>query len=177
MVDPGTTQRWFYHLLFTGLALMILILQLAPFGGGPQTVPGPDILICLVLVWIQRRPDYLPLFLLAAILLTADFLLMRPPGLWAGLTLVGAEFLRRLTHGARELPFFSEWGYVAGVVIAITLSHWLINTLVAAPPVSLVMGLAQALATIIVYPLVLILSQTAFNIRRRPLDGQSVGGA
>ena len=65
MVDPSTSQRWLYHLMFAGLALAVLLMQLVPVGGGIRHIPGPDLLMCLVLVWVQRRPDYVPLLVLA----------------------------------------------------------------------------------------------------------------
>lgn len=176
MVDPGTSQRWLYHLIFAGLALGILLFQLVPVGDGISVIPGPDLLTCLVLVWIQRRPDFVPLLLLAPVLLIADFLLMRPPGLWAALTLIGAEFMRRQQIGGKDLPFMVEWATVTLVIVAITLSHWAINALVAAPPVLLAAGLLQALATVLAYPLVLGVCTYGFNIRKRPLDGQLYGG-
>ncbi|GGE48175.1 rod shape-determining protein MreD [Actibacterium pelagium] len=176
MVDPGTSQRWLYRLIFTGLALGVLLVQLVSVGDGIPGIPGPDLLICLVLVWIQRRPDYVPLLLLAPVLLIADFLLMRPPGLWAALTLIGAEFMRRQQIGGKDLPFMVEWGTVTVVIIAITLAHWAINALVAAPPVLLLAGMLQALTTALAYPLVLGVCLYAFNIRKRPLDGQRFGG-
>lgn len=176
MVDPGTTQRWLYHTLFAGLAMMILILQLVPFGGGSVAVPGPDVLTCLVLVWIQRRPDFLPLLLLASVLLLADFLLLRPPGLWAALTLMGAEFLRRVTAGSREITFAAEWGFAAGVILAMTVAHWALNALVSAPAIPLGLSIVQAITTIIAYPFVLWLSQSAFNIRKPAFDGQNQRG-
>ena len=176
MVDPGTTQRWLYYLIFAGLALGILLMQLVPVGNGISAIPGPDLLSCLVFVWVQRRPDFVPLLLLASVLLAADFILMRPPGLWAALTLVGAEFLRRQQIGGKHLTFFAEWGAVAGVVFGITLAHWALNALVAAPPVLLLVGLLQAFVTCLAYPIVLALSQTLLNVRKRPLDSQRIGG-
>ena len=176
MVDPAASRRWLYYALFLGLALSLMLLQLLPLGIGSQSFPGPDVLLCVVLIWTQRRPDFVPLPLLAPVLLFADFVLMRPPGLWAALTLLGAEFLRKRHLGAREVPFMIEWGFASCVIFGVVLCHWAINALVSAPPLLLSMSLVQALMTALAYPLVMVLSQSAFQVRKLALDGQGMGG-
>ncbi|WP_095590281.1 rod shape-determining protein MreD [Actibacterium ureilyticum] len=166
MVDPATTQRWMHYGLFVAVAGAILFILILPLSTTPQKIPGPDLLVCLAFAWVQRRPDYLPPLLLAAILLVADFLLMRPPGLWAILTLLGAEFLRTRHQGSGEMPFPAEWGFVAVVVILMALINWIVLGITVVPHHDLPSALIRAVMTIIAYPLIVLVTRQVFNIRR-----------
>lgn len=166
MVDPTATQRWMHYLMFTAIAAAVLFVLILPLSTTPQRVPGPDLLVCLAFAWIQRRPDYLPPALLAGVLLVADFLLMRPPGLWTVLVLLGAEFLRSRHQGSGEMPFPAEWGFVGVVVIAISVIYWAVLGIAVVPHHGLSQALIRAVMTIIAYPVVVWLTRQVFNIRR-----------
>lgn len=166
MVDPATTQRWLHYALFAAVAGAILFILILPLSTTPQNFPGPDLLVCLVFAWIQRRPDYLPPVLLVTILLLADFMLMRPPGLWAILTLLGAEFLRTRHQGSGEMPFPAEWGFVAVVVLLMALINWIVLGIMVVPHHDLPSALIRAVMTIIAYPLIVLLTRQVFHIRR-----------
>ncbi len=113
-----------------------------------------------------RRNDYAPLLLIAATLLIADMLLMRPPGLMAALTILGAEFLRARTRLLRELPFFLEWAMVAGVLLAILACYRFALILVLQPRPSLWLSLTQLATTIAAYPLVVAFSRYILGVRK-----------
>ena len=98
---------WWYRSLFVGFAICLVFLQLLPLNPGPGQLPGPDILLLLVLSWTILRPDIVPVFLVAVVFLISDLLLMRPPGLWTALVLLACEFLRtrRVVLRNVEAPF------------------------------------------------------------------------
>mgnify|MGYP000483560783 CR=1 FL=1 len=166
MVDPATTQRWGYRLLFVALAAALLFLRVLPLDTMPATLPGPDLLLCLSFAWVQRRPDIVNPFLLAALLFLADILLGRPPGLWAALVLLAAEFLRGRHQGSAEMPFALELAFVSGTVIALAVAYWAALGIFAVPHPGLDELLMQAIFTLMAYPVVVGLSRMAFNIRR-----------
>lgn len=168
MVDPVTSQRWLFRVLFVLLAALMLFVRLLPISGSTGGLPGPDLLFCLGFAWVQRRPDVLTPPLLAAVLLLADLLLGRPPGLWAALGLLGAEFLRSRHQGSGEMPFVLEMAFVAAVVVGTTLAYWALMGLLAVPHTGLGRGLIQAVFTLLAYPVVTGLSALAFRLH--PLD-------
>ncbi len=176
MIDPATSQRWLHRLLFCALAAVLVFLLLVPLHTTPVRLPGPDLLICLVFAWVQRRPDYVPPLLLATVLLLADFLLMRPPGLAAALTLLGAEFLRSRHTASSELPFPAEWAFAAVVIVAIALLKWVIGEIFVIPHGSLLSAMIQAVMTIFFYPVIVVLSRSVFGIRRLTLTEQDPRG-
>jgi len=126
----------------------------------------PDLLVCIIFAWGLRRSDYTPVLLIAIILLVADMLLMRPPGLMAGLIVLGAEFLRARTQLLRELPFPLEWAMVAGVLLAILVANRFVLILVMQPRPDLWLSLTQLITTLAAYPLVVLVSRFVLGIRK-----------
>jgi rod shape-determining protein MreD len=118
-----------------------------------------------------RRPDYVPLVLLALVVLLEDLLLMRPPGLWAALMVLGAEFLRNRTSLTRELSFVVEWVLVAGVMAAVVMGNRLVLAVTMLDQPSLGQTIIQLVASILCYPVVVFLSRLAFGVRK-PAAGE-----
>lgn len=166
MVDPLRVTLWFYRGMFLLLALVLLFLKLLPIGSLAGTWPGPDLLLCLVFAWVVRRPDYIPVLLIAVVVLVEDFLLMRPPGLWAGLVILGAEFMRSRVALTRELSFVAEWMLVAAVMVALLLAYRLAFVIAFLPQPAFGFALLQTLWSILCYPLVVAASRFAFDMRK-----------
>lgn len=166
MVDPLRTALWLYRGLFVVLALVLLFLKLLPLGSLAGTLPGPDLLLCLIFAWVIRRPDYLPVLLIAAIVLLEDFLLMRPPGLWAGLVIVGTEFIRSRVGLTRELSFPAEWALVGAVMFGLLLAYRLAFVVSFMPQPALGFALLQTVWSVLCYPLVVAASRFAFDLRK-----------
>jgi len=185
MVDPRTARRFGYRSLFLALAALILFLRLLPLSSGPaywplpQGVvgrmpgwlypdqwPGADTLLCLTVVWVLRRPDFIPAAMVAGVFLLDDLMAMRPPGLWALIALLGTEFLRARETATRDLPFLGEWIMAGLVIAAMTFGYRAVNTLFMIPQVSLGPAILQMLATIAIYPVLALAMQFGFWLRR-----------
>ncbi|WP_428545501.1 rod shape-determining protein MreD [Profundibacter sp.] len=126
----------------------------------------PDLLVCMCFAWVLRRPDYTPVLLIAAVMLLADMLFQRPPGLMAALVVIGTEFLRRRTHLMRELPFLFEWAMVAGVMAAILIAYRLVLIIVMEPRPSFWLSMTLLISTIAAYPLVVAFSRYVLGVRK-----------
>jgi rod shape-determining protein MreD len=185
MVDPRSARLWGYRALFAGFAAAILFFRLLPLSSGPRPWPlpapvagllpdwlypdgwpGADLLLCLALVWVQRRPDHLPAAAIAAVFLMEDILTMRPPGLWALLALIGTEVLRSRQAITRDLPFWAEWAMVAAVLAAMVLANRLILAVLMVPQAPLGQVLVHALGTLLLYPLVAVFVQYVLGLHR-----------
>ncbi|MEX5728818.1 rod shape-determining protein MreD [Rhodovulum iodosum] len=169
MVDPLTTRRWLYRALFAALATLLLFLRLLPLDTMPRTIPGPDLLMCLIFAWVQRRPDYIPCWLLVGAVLVFDMMLMRPPGVWTALVLLGAEFLRSRQQVSAEMPFGVEWLMVGAVTVVATLAYGTILAIAVVDHASLAKLLVQAVTTLAAYPLVVFLSAFVLGVRQASL--------
>lgn len=170
MIDRSLGVALGYMALFAGLTLLTLFLRMLPVNT-MQSIPGPDVLLALAFAWVLRRPDYLPALLVAAVFLTEDFLLMRPPGLWALLVLLATEFLRSREALTRELTFPVEWAMVSAVMITIFIVNRTVLALLLVPQPPLGLSLLQLFLTIAAYPLVVLVSHFLLRVRK-PATGE-----
>ncbi|SIO55206.1 rod shape-determining protein MreD [Rhodovulum sp. ES.010] len=166
MVDPLTLDRWFYRAVYVGLAATVVFVQILPLETRAGLLPGPEWMLCLTLAWIQRRPDYLPPWLIAAVFLMLDMLLMRPPGLLTALVLIGAEFLRARQNVSVETAFGSEWMLTTATIVAIFLGAWTVLVLSGVPEAHFGLLAVQAVMTVLAYPLVAAASRYLIGVRR-----------
>ncbi len=185
MVDPRTARLWGFRTLFLGLFALILFFRLLPLSALPNSWPlpdalldrfpgwlfprqwpGSDALLCLTLVWVQRRPDFIPAPMVAALFLLDDFLAMRPPGLWALIVLLGTEFLRLREARTRDLPFPGEWMMAAGLIVTMTLANRLVTAVFMIPQVGFGPVILHMLATIALYPVLALFMQYVFGLHR-----------
>lgn len=171
MVDATRTSVWVYRGAFLCIACVILYAKLLPLGSVAGDWPGPDILLCLIFAWIVRRPDYLPVLLVAMVLLLDDLLLMRPPGLWTALVVLAAEFIRSRVALTRELSFWTEWALVAGLMVGLLLAYRMIFAIAFLPQPAFGFALMQTLWSILCYPMVVAGSRFALDLRK-PATGE-----
>ncbi len=166
MADAAQSRRWLYRSAFLGLAVVLIYLRLLPLDSGPKVLAGPDLLLCLVLVWTARTPEFVPVALIAAIFLLTDFLLMRPPGLWTALVILGSEFMRSRTGRGIEMTATLEWALASVTIAGVILANRVVLMIAAVPVPSLAMDLSFIAVTIVCYPAVLAFSHYVFGVRR-----------
>lgn len=171
MTGTGRAGRWFCRLGFVLIALVLVLLRLLPLGGEAGDWPGPDLLLCVTLAWTLRRPDAMGVWLVALVFLVEDLLLMRPPGLWTAVVVVGTEFLRSRMTFAREANFLSEWMGVALLVLGMTFAYRFVFTLAFLPQVGLGYAMIGTAATILCYPVVVLAAAWAFGLHK-PATGE-----
>lgn len=171
MAEGVRSSVWLYRGIFLLLALVLLFLKLLPLGSLAGDWPGPDVLLCLIFAWAVRRPDYLPVLLIAAVVLLEDLILMRPPGLWTALVIIATEFMRSRVALTRELSFPAEWLLVAGVMVGLLLANRLAFAIAFVPQPGFGFSLLQTLWSILCYPLVVAASHVAFDLRK-PATGE-----
>ena len=188
MVERRQTKRLMYVALFLGLAALVTFFRLLPVGGygvGPgmedaddlaigfslRDLPAPDILLCLTLAWVVRRPDLLPAPVIAGYFLLEDILLLRPPGLWAALVLLGSEWLRGRVDRFRANAFWMEYLIIAMLMFAMFLVNRAVLAIVMTPQVPLDLSFLHFLATVAAYPLVVAVSHYVFGLRK-PATGE-----
>lgn len=158
-------QVWLYRGLFVGLAVLILAVRLLPLNTDGQSLIGPDLLLAFCVAWLMRQPAVVPLPIIIAVFLLADFVLQQPPGLFALLVILATESLRRRRVQMTELPFLQEWGVFAVTVIAITLVQRIVLWALMVDMPGLGGALIHAIVTIAAYPLVVLVSIFVFRLR------------
>ncbi|MEM1360523.1 MAG: rod shape-determining protein MreD [Pseudomonadota bacterium] len=152
--------------LYVMLSAIVVLGRLMPLQGDGMGWPGPDLLFCLSCAWVLRRPDLLPVWLIAMTALLADFLLQRPPGLGAALTVIATEYLRRRVYPGPGIPFAGEMALFASLISVYYFAQWLIQAIFMIPQPTLAASLSVMPISVLAYPLVVILVGLCFGIRR-----------
>lgn len=171
MAEQLRDDSWGFRLLFAGLAALWLFLRMLPLRSEGGGWPGPDLLLCLTFAWALRRPDYVPPLLVAGVVFLEDMLTLRAPGIWALAVLLGSEFLRGRAVLMREVPFLLEWAVVAAVMTAAMLFVRVVQAVAFVPQPPLGAALVHLVATLLAYPLVVLVSHHVFRVRK-PATGE-----
>ncbi|MCW9043226.1 MAG: rod shape-determining protein MreD [Pseudopelagicola sp.] len=176
MAESGARSlKWPMRLAYVALSLLFLALALLPFQTVPRGWAGPDWGVVLTLAWAARRPDYVPVLIVAPMILLADFILMRPPGLLAALMVVARQVLRRRAISLRDAPFATEWLTVAAIMVAIAVAErlTLMVFLLDQPPPGL--AFMRLIANILAYPVMVFASQLLLGLRKpQPGDNDTL---
>lgn len=166
MVDPFAAARLGHRSLFFALSALIIFMRILPLSTTPGDWPGPDLLLCLTVVWVLRRPDYIPALAVAAVFFIDDLITLRPPGLWALIVLLGTEYLRTREVSTRDLPFLLEWIFASAVIAVMIFTNRFVYAILLIPQSGSAPVLVQYLATILAYPILALVMQLSFGLRR-----------
>lgn len=176
-MDSQTSQLWSKRGLYLFLATLILFLHLLPLDTKPDRWPFPELLIALTFAWVLRRPEFVPILLVAIVMLMADLLLQRPPGLLAALVVLATTYLRSSAFGLRDAGFIGEWSTVAVVITAVFMLNRVILVILSVQQAALGPVMIQVFLTIAIYPLIVLLSQNGFGVRRESSANSGALGA
>ena len=166
MAERTDEKTWINRGIFVLLAFILIVIDLVPLDLRPSLWAAPDLLLAVTLAWVVRKPRYVPVPVIAVVMLLTDFLFMRPPGLWAALVVVLTEAIRRQHREFRNMPLWVEWGTVTFGIVAITLVNRMILAVVMAPQAPLALTLLEMAGTIVIYPLILVVAHFTIGVSR-----------
>ncbi|MEM9011355.1 MAG: rod shape-determining protein MreD [Pseudomonadota bacterium] len=151
--------------LLAGAGLGAILVALVPGGPVPQSWAMPDLLYCLVVAWVVRRPETAPFWLIFLLGLTADLMIGRPVGLGAILLVLAAEVFRSQRRTVLEGGAVAEW-IAAGTVFALILgAQVLMLWITFANLPALGELLRYGIVTVAVYPIVVLVCHGLFRLR------------
>jgi rod shape-determining protein MreD len=177
MSENLTTRLWLMRAGFVALSLVVIFWQLLPMETVPRRFTGPDLLMVLCVLWVLRRPDFAPPVVIAGVVLLADFIFLRPPGLMALVTYLVCENLRGRSISVRDMPFGVEWLTAAGGMTAIVLGNRVLEAIFILDHPSLGLTLIQLIMSVLAYPLVAILLFVFIGLRKiNPSDPELLQG-
>lgn len=177
MDNLSSARIWLMRVAFLGLGLLIMFFHLLPLDTVPRRWAPPDLLIAFAFAWSLRRPDYAPAVSIALVMLTADLMFHRPPGLMAALVVMGSEYLKNRAVGLRDASFAGEWLAVCLTLAAITILNRLVLAVMAVDQAQLSLSLIQLILTMLAYPLVVLVTHTLLRVRKlTPGDADALGG-
>ncbi|MEM8774423.1 MAG: rod shape-determining protein MreD [Pseudomonadota bacterium] len=176
MADRAPYKIWLMRVLFVTHVTACMFVLLMPLQTLPRAWAGPDLILALSFAWVLRRPEFVPLPLLAVVFLLCDLLFQRPPGLWAAILLLTSESLRKRAPGLRDQTFVSEWLTVTTMLITATLVYRLALALVFVEQAPIGLSLIHLLMTIFAYPFVALFSEVFLGVRKpAPGDLDTLG--
>lgn len=166
VIDHVRNARYAQMALYTLLVLAILLLRLLPMSPGLTRWPGPDLTLCLTFIWVLRRPDQIPVLLIALAFLVEDLMLLRPIGLWTAIVVIGSEAARVREQRWREQSFMVEWLRVS-ILIALMMFGYRIALAISFVPLpSFGQMMMQLIATVMAYPVVALAARWALGLTR-----------
>ena len=77
MGSAASSYIWGMRAAYIGVGLLLLFLQLLPLETAPRGWVAPDFILAFTLVWVARRPDIAPVFLVAALFFLCFVLINR----------------------------------------------------------------------------------------------------
>jgi rod shape-determining protein MreD len=173
MGDQASRQLWIHRGLYILLAMMIVSYKLMPLGFSSALFPAPDLLLALTFAWLVRQPDVVPVAFIVSVFLLADFLFLRPPGLWTVLVLLGTETIRRRRAQMTEMPFLLECATFAVMVFALLVINRIVHWGLLLDQSTLGLTLTHGIVTVLCYPIIVALSKFAFGLHRlRPTESE-----
>lgn len=173
MAELSPTRLILMRGLYVVLSLALIFLHLLPLDTAPRRWAGPDLLVALTFAWTMLRPDHVPVLSVAVVMLLADLVFQRPPGLMAALVLLGVEYLRNRAVTHRGAGFAREWVTVALVMAALFAADRVALTVLDVPRAQLGLGVMRTGLTIAIYPFVVLFCRTVLGLRR-PQPGETL---
>ena len=166
MNSLAPSRVWMMRAAFTLLILIIFFFHLLPLQTAPGGIIWPNLILAFSLSWSVRRPQYVPTVLLACMFFLADFLLQRPPGLWAMLALVACEHVKSQARSLRDASITTEIAFILAWIVGISISYRIILAIlyVEVPPVG--PALLQIVATVAAYPFVIVVTHAFMGVRK-----------
>lgn len=176
MTEHSSLHLWMMRAGYLALGLMILFFQLLPLQTLPRSFAGPDLIMGFTFAWAVRRPDYVPALGVALLVLMADMLFQRPPGLCALLMVLATQALKRRAPGLRDQTFAVEWLAVGMAVLAVMLGNRLILSILLIPQAPFGLTLIQTAMTLICYPALAAITVFVFGVQKvQPGDAEAMG--
>ena len=176
MNEFSPARLWLMRAGYVALGLAIIFFQLLPLETLPRRFAGPDLLLAFTCAWAVRRPEFTPALSIAALMLVADMLFQRPPGLFSALVLLGAGALKRRSVGLRDQTFAVEWLVVSVMLVVVLLSYRFVLLVLLIPQAPLGLSLIQAVMTIATYPLIALVTAVLFGVQKaQPGDVDGMG--
>ena len=157
--------------LYLLIAATVVLARILPLSNAEGDWLAPDFLLALTLAWVLRRPAHVPAVAIALVFLVEGLFVMRPPGLWALVVLLGSEFLRRRQSVVREMNLLLEWALVSAVLVAMSIAYRFALMIVMIPRDPLDLSVTKLAVTILAYPLVVWILQTVLRVRK-PATGE-----
>ena len=172
MDDLSPVQFWIRRTGFIAIGALLLVQALIPLDLTANRIPGPDVMYCVTMAYIVRRPQFAPLWAIVGVFFLRDVLSMAPLGIWTLLILASTELVRANLQAFREYFFGLEWLWITAIFGAMLLVQQIILSITLSFTPNFVDLLLQFLFTAALYPVIVAAMKYGFRIDR-PAAGKT----
>ena len=166
MSNIPSERIWIYRIFFIAISIFLVLTNLMPLQTMPQSWPWPNALLLVIFCWSLREPNFVPIPLITFVLLSQDFLLHRPPGLFSGISVMILILIKAITASSDDKSFLAEWVRVSLAFAAISLIYHLVLTVSFVNTSQLRISLIQTIFNISIYPFIVLVSHYIFRVKR-----------
>ena len=171
MDEVSPFQLWMYRAGFVALGLLFVLWSIVPFDMSAGAIPRPDVFYCITMVYIIRKPEWVPVWSVFAVFFLRDILTQAPLGLFTLLVVLGTEVVRANLQAFREYIFGLEWLWIGAIFVAMTLVQQVVLALMLAQTPRLLDQLYLIIFTVAAYPVTVGAMKYGFGFTR-PRPGE-----
>lgn len=171
MKDISPLQLMSRQALFILLGLAVIGFRIVPFEMHAGKMPWPDLFYCITMVYVIRRPEWVPVWAVFIVFFLRDILTLAPLGLGTMLMIFATEVVRTNVQAFREYFFGIEWMWIAGLFAGITVAQNIALGFVFADGPPLLDQLLLILLTGLAYPVIVGIMQFGFGMTQ-PQPGE-----
>lgn len=171
MQDESPFRLFSYRAGYAGLGILLVLWSVVPFDMRAGALPRPDVFYCITMVYVIRRPEWAPVWLIFGVFFLRDILTQAPLGLFTLLIVMGSEVVRANIQAFREYFFGLEWVWIGGIFVAITLVQQVLLVLTLSQTPRFVEQLYLILFTVAIYPVTVAVMKFGFGFTR-PRPGE-----
>jgi rod shape-determining protein MreD len=152
MEDVSPVRLWMYRASFVAVGMLLILWSIIPFDLSAGAMPVPDLFYCITMVYVVRRPEYVPIWAVFFVFFMRDVLTQAPLGLFTLLMVMGTEVVRANIQAFREYIFGLEWLWMATIFVAITLIQQVLLALTLSDTPRFLEQVLLILFTVMTYP-------------------------
>ena len=153
---------------YLAVGILLIVSSLLPLNLAAGSWPGPDLLYCITMVYMIRRPEFLPVWSVLIVFFLREILTTAPLGLWTMLMVIGTEIVRSNIQAFREYIFGLEWLWVTAIYGGALLIQNIVLSLALSHQPAGLDQFYQFLFTVAAYPIIVAVMRFGFNIQRPP---------
>jgi rod shape-determining protein MreD len=172
MGDIRPLRLWIYRGGFVAIGFALVLWSIVPFDMTAGTLPAPDIFYCITMLYVVRRPVFVPVWSIFCVFFLRDILTQAPLGLFTLLIVLGSEIVRTNIQVFREYLFALEWLWVAIIFACIAIIQQILMFLTLSQTPRIVDQLYLIVFTVATYPVIVGAVKYGFGITR-PRPGES----
>ena len=172
MDDISPLQFWLRRLAYLAIGTFFVLQALIPLDLTANRIPGPDVMYCITMAYVIRRPEFVPLWAIVIVFFLRDVLSMAPLGIWTLLMVISTEVVRANLQAFREYFYAIEWLWVIAIFAIMLTLHQLILALSLSFTPKFVDQLYQFFFTAACYPVIVVIMKYGFGIDR-PAAGKT----